>query len=337
MNDNLDTTPEENLEGSEDISTSEPSKLYKTFKNPFGHIRAGWRILAYLFIAALIATPTNFILHSIRNYIPGGKGIHSPRIIVLYIGMVTAFAFAAYLTLKLIDKRPFRMLGLWFSPGWFKDYYIGLGFGFGTITISFIIMWLFNLVDVSQGIWNISLVLFLLKMFILFALAGTLEELMLRGYPFQAFIEGSDKWLAMIILSVLFSAMHGANPNLSATGLINIFLAGVMLSIAYIKTRSLWLPIGLHMGWNWTQGPLWGMHVSGTTMENSFLVSAPQGSDLLSGGDFGAEGSLIASVIIILVTWYIWRADWIKPSEANLELWKKYPASYGVSPEESEM
>lgn len=337
MNENLETTPEENSEVNEELSVSEPSNLYKTFKNPFGHLRAGWRMVIYLLVVAAVTFPPMYIFNHLKSNIPGGKGIHSSGIILNYILLVSTFTLAAYLTLKLIDKRPFHMLGLWFSPGWFKDYYIGLGFGFGTITISFFIIWLFNLVDVSQGIWNISLVLFLLKMFILFALAGALEELMLRGYLFQAFIEGSNKWIAMIILSVLFSAMHGANPNLSATGLINIFLAGIMLSIAYIKTRSLWLPIGLHMGWNWTQGPLWGMHVSGTTMENSFLVSAPQGSDLLSGGDFGAEGSLIASVIIILVTWYIWRADWIKPSEANSELWKKYPASYRVSPEDSEM
>lgn len=337
MNENLETTPDENSELSEDLSTSEPGKLKKIFKNPFGHLRAGWRMIIYLIMVTAVTFPPLYIFNHLKSQIPGGKGIHSPGIIVNYILLVSTFTLAAYLTLKLIDKRPFRLLGLWFSPGWFKDYYIGLGFGFGTITISFIIIWLFNLVDVSQGIWNISLVLFLLKMFILFAFAGALEELMLRGYLFQAFVEGSNKWIAMIILSVIFSAIHGANPNLSATGLINIFLAGVMLSIAYLKTRSLWLPIGLHMGWNWTQGPLWGMNVSGTTMENSFLVSAPQGSDLLSGGDFGAEGSLIASVIIILVTWYIWCADWIKPSEANSDLWKKYPASYGVSPEESEM
>lgn len=337
MNENLETTPDENSEVSEDLSASEPSNLYKIFKNPFGHLRAGWRILAYLFIVALIATPTNFLLHSIRNYIPGGTGFHSPRMIVLYIGMVAAFTFASYLTLKLVDKRPFRLLGLWFSPGWFRDYSIGLGFGFGSITVVFLLLWLTGHVDVTKGTWDLALLISLLKLLIIFAFAGTFEELMLRGYLFQAFIEGSNKWIAMIILSVLFSVMHMFNPNWSAMGAIIIFIAGIELSVAYIKTRSLWLPIGAHMAWNWTQGPLWGMNVSGITTENSVLVSVPQGSEFWSGGEFGAEGSIFAALISILVTWIIWRADWIKPSEANSKLWKKYPASYGVSPEESEM
>ena len=337
MNENMDTTPEKFSEASNAISSDEPSKLNKIFKNPFGHIRAGWRMLAYLFIVLLIAAPTNFLLHSIRSYIPGGKGLHAPRIIVLYIGMVTAFTFAAYLTLKWIDKRPFRLLGLWFSPGWFKEYSIGLGFGFGTLTLTFLILWSTNLVDVTMGALDLEVLFFLLKLLILFAFAGALEELMLRGYFFQAFIEGSNKWIAIIVLSLIFSAMHMFNPNWSAMGALIIFLAGVELSVAYIKTRSLWMPIGIHMSWNWTQGPLWGMHVSGTTMEKSFLVSVPQGPEILSGGEFGAEGSVIAAVVSILFIWYIWRAKWIKPSDENSELWKKYPASYGVSPVHSGM
>ncbi|MCH7619445.1 MAG: hypothetical protein IH880_06715, partial [Candidatus Marinimicrobia bacterium] len=71
-------------------------------------------------------------------------------------------------------------------------------------------------------------------------------------------------------------------------------------------------------------------------IQNSFMVSVPQGHELLSGGEFGAEGSLISSVVIILVTWYMWRASWLKPSEANSALWRKYPASYGVPPAETE-
>jgi len=309
----------------------------KTFKNPFGHLRAGWRMTAYLIVLAVIAIPVNILMHSIKSYIPGGKGMHSPRMIVLYVVMVSVFTFAAYLTLKLIDKRPFRLLGLWFSPGWFREYYIGLGFGFGSITVVFLILWLTNHVDVTKGTWDSALSVSLLKLLVLFAFAGALEELMLRGYLFQAFIEGSNKWIAILVLSLIFSAMHMFNPNWSAMGAIIIFLAGIELSVAYVKTRSLWLPIGLHMAWNWTQGPLWGMHVSGTTIENTVLVSVPQGSEFWSGGEFGAEGSIFAAVITVLVTWIIWRAEWIKPSKANSELWKKYPASYGVSPVAAEI
>ena len=159
---------------------------------------------------------------------------------------------------------------------------------------------------------------------------------MLRGYPFQAFIEGSNTLVAMVVLSLIFSIMHILNPNFSAGGALNIFLAGIQLSVAYIKTRSLWLPTGLHMAWNWTQGPLWGMNVSGIDIPNSFMVSIPTGPELLTGGEFGAEGSLISSLLIILATWYMWRAPWLKPSKANSALWRKYPAAYGTPPVETE-
>ncbi|TFB09586.1 CPBP family intramembrane metalloprotease [Candidatus Marinimicrobia bacterium MT.SAG.3] len=334
MNDDLEITPEESPEESEKLTTEEPSRLHNTFKNPFGHLRAGWRMLIHWLILLAIAGPTNYLLHSIRNSIPGGKGIHSPRFIVLYIGMVAAFTFAAYLTLKYADKRPFRTLGFWFSPGWFKEYSIGLGFGFGPITLIFFILWGANLLDVSKGVWDITLLFFLLKMLLLFALAGTFEELMLRGYFFQALIEGTNKWIAMIVFSLIFSILHMFNPNWSAMGAIMIFLSGFELAIAYIKTRSLWLPIGMHMAWNWSQGPLWGMNVSGTTMETSVLVSVPQGPEFWSGGQFGAEGSAITIAVSLLTIWIIWSADWIKPSDANIALWNKYPASYGVPPEE---
>lgn len=337
MNENIETTPEENSQINDALSSDGPSKLSKTFKNPFGHFRAGWRMLTFLIFVGLIVTPTNLLLHSLISYIPGGKGIHAPRMIVLYILMVSAFILASYITLKWLDKRPFRLLGLWFSPGWFREFSIGLGFGFGPITIVFLLLWVTGHVDVSKGTLDISLILFLLKMLILFAFAGALEELMLRGYLFQALIEGSNKLIAILVLSIIFSAIHMFNPNWSAMGAVIIFLAGLELGVAYIKTRSLWMPIGIHMAWNWTQGPLWGMNVSGTTMETSFLVSTPQGSTFWSGGEFGAEGSIFAAVVSIFVIWYIWRADWIKPSDANSELWKKYPSRYGVSPLETEM
>ena len=111
----------------------------------------------------------------------------------------------------------------------------------------------------------------------------------------------------------------------------------MLLSIAYIKTLSLWMPIGLHIAWNWTQGPLWGMNVSGMDIANSFLVSAPKGPELLSGGEFGAEGSLITAAAIAALCWYLWRAEWLKPSESNASIWRKYPSSYGVEPVEQEM
>ena len=104
-----------------------------------------------------------------------------------------------------------------------------------------------------------------------------------------------------------------------------------------MKTLSLWMPIGIHIAWNWTQGPLWGMNVSGMDIKDSFLISAPRGPELLSGGEFGAEGSLISAVVIAALCWYLWRAEWIKPSESIASIWRKYPSGFGVEPVDQEM
>ncbi|MCH7495206.1 MAG: CPBP family intramembrane metalloprotease [Candidatus Marinimicrobia bacterium] len=329
------TTPEET--SGEDLAELEtPGKLKQTFVNRFGHIRAGWRMMIYVIITALLSFPAKYLHGFFKPYFSGEGGFHSPIMIVQYIILTSVFMLSAFIVLKWIDKRPFKTLGLWFSPGWFKEFSIGLGIGFGLLTTLFLIFWLTGLVEVTAGARGIELGITLLSFLILFALAGLLDELMLRGYLFQAFIEGSNALVAVVVLSLIFSIMHMFNPNFSAGGALNIFLAGVMLSVAYIKTRSLWLPTGLHMAWNWTQGPLWGMNVSGIDIQNSFMVSVPQGPELLSGGEFGAEGSLISSVVIILVIWYMWRASWLKPSEANSALWRKYPAAYGVPPAETE-
>ncbi len=90
------------------------------------------------------------------------------------------------------------------------------------------------------------------------------------------------------------------------------------------------------MAWNWTQGPLWGMNVSGMTIKRTVFTSTPQGPDLLSGGAFGAEGSLIASALIVGLSWYLWKAEWLKPSEEMTAIWSKYPAGYGLDPEGTE-
>ena len=200
----------------------------------------------------------------------------------------------------------------------------------------FFIFWSTGLVSVTPGAMNMEVFNSMMFLLLVFAFTGASEELLFRGYLFQVLIEGSREWIAVLIFSLIFSLGHMGNPNWSWEGAVNIILAGILFSVAYIKTRSLWLPTGLHMAWNWTQGPLWGMNVSGIDIQNSFMVSVPQGHELLSGGEFGAEGSLISSVVIILVTWYMWRASWLKPSEANSALWRKYPASYGVPPAETE-
>ncbi|MFC1561851.1 lysostaphin resistance A-like protein [candidate division KSB1 bacterium] len=324
----------EETENNQHVSLKKPGKIKQTFVNRFGHIRAGWRMAIYIITSIFCLIPVIVIFVIFGNISPqqNESELLSVPYILLYVAINTALIISALVSLKLIDRRPFGILGINLYAGWFREFSTGLGLGFVLLTVIFLIFWITGLVQVTIGEMN-TVVLSSMSLYLaLFLFAGATEEFLMRGYLFQASIEGSRNWIAVLIFSLIFSLLHFANPNWSWSGAINIFLAGVLLSVAYIKTRSLWLPIGLHMAWNWTQGPLWGMNVSGISTVNSFLVSIPRGPDLLSGGEFGAEDSLISSVFITGLLWYVWKVNWIKPSPHNEALWQKYPAGYGLEP-----
>lgn len=119
--------------------------------------------------------------------------------------------------------------------------------------------------------------------------------------------EGTGKVVATVVFSLLFGLAHAWNPNVSVFGLINVMLAGVLLSIAYLQTRALWLPIGIHIGWNFTQGYIWGLPVSGTTQIDPLTISQETGPDLLTGGTFGPEGGAACTIICLLACLAVWK------------------------------
>jgi hypothetical protein len=148
----------------------------------------------------------------------------------------------------------------------------------------------------------------------------------------MAVLEGTRPWIAVLFLNLLFSLGHWDNKNFIWTGSLSIFLLGLLCAVAVLKTRSLWTAAGLHLSWNWMQGPVLGMNVSGHVCQNSLLVTSPQGNDILSGGAFGAEGSLVASMLTLAALGLLLKFDWPKPSEALTKLWAWYPAGYGLDP-----
>jgi hypothetical protein len=135
------------------------------------------------------------------------------------------------------------------------------------------------------------------------------EELLFRGILFRWIEEFGGSWVALLLTSALFGAAHLANPNASWIAAVGIaFEAGVMLGAAYMLTRSLWLPMGLHAAWNFTQGEVFDIPVSGTRV-HGLLVGRLTGDPLLTGNGFGLEASLIAIVIATLFgLWLLWLA-----------------------------
>ena len=137
----------------------------------------------------------------------------------------------------------------------------------------------------------------LLPAFMLSLSAAVLEELVIRGVIFRIMEEKLGSYIALVVSALLFGALHMGNPNsslLAATGL--ALQAGVFLAAAYIYTRNLWFPIAIHFAWNFTQGGIFGAAVSGNSLSQSLFNSKIQGEEWYTGGAFGPEGSLQATV-----------------------------------------
>lgn len=206
---------------------------------------------------------------------------------------------------KYVDRKKFIDLGFSIKNRT-KDILFGLLAGFVMMGLGILILW--GNGNLSIDAINFGL-LSLLQSFFLFILVSVNEEVFIRGYILPNFMESMNRYLALVLSSLIFTGLHLFNPNVSAIGVTNIFLAGILLGIGYIFTKNLWFPLALHFSWNFFQGPIFGFEVSGTKSE-TLITQSINGSELLTGGKFGFEGSLLASVLCtacILICWFIYK------------------------------
>jgi hypothetical protein len=161
--------------------------------------------------------------------------------------------------------------------------------------------------DVSFDIHFNSRSLLRAAVVLIVLMSGALaEEMMFRGYPFQRLEETIGSLGAIAFFSVLFALVHLSNPGASRLGLLNTVLIGLVLAIAYLRTRALWLCWGIHFGWNVTLGLLFGLPVSGLRIFNVVVRASTTGPRWLTGGSYGVEASapgVFAVVIGLLVVW----------------------------------
>jgi uncharacterized protein len=152
-------------------------------------------------------------------------------------------------------------------------------------------------------------------------LAGIMEEILFRGLLFRLSSKIVGTWGALIFTSALFGLAHMLNPGATTRSSIAIALeAGVLLGGAYAATQRLWLPIGLHAGWNFTEGSLFGMTLSGNVMTPGLLRGSLSGRQLLTGGAFGPEASIVAVMVCLFAAlFFLWRI--VKLQRVELAMW----------------
>jgi membrane protease YdiL (CAAX protease family) len=290
--------------------------LKQIFINPVGRLRSGWRVLIfvllYILILFVLSTLARLAYAAVLNLMPGRAfGTYFENVIFRLILLVAALA-AGFICTRWLEGLPWRALGLWPHPKWLRDLLIGSVVGVASLAVaagiataggglSFTVSGRAALVQVGQT---------LIFSAILFVLAALAEEALFRGYPLQTMTRANLAWLAIFLTSVPFAAVHLRNPNVAAGfTFINTALAGVWLAVAYLRTRSLWFPLGIHWAWNWALGSLFGLPVSGITdlAPHPLLHGTDLGPAWLTGGSYGIEGGLACTITLVVSTLFIWR------------------------------
>ncbi len=183
----------------------------------------------------------------------------------------------------------------------------GLGIGAGLLALSTWLLWLFGFYKVD-AVNDIS-ELFAARHLPLSLGAGFFEELVFRAILFRIVEEKLGSWIALAISSLFFGVAHISNPNATLFSSIAIAIeAGILLGAAYMLTRRVWFAVGIHMAWNYVQGAVFGIAVSGGEVKG-LISSHMEGDELFSGGAFGAEASLITLVVCTLAgVFFLWKS-----------------------------
>ena len=194
-----------------------------------------------------------------------------------------------------VNKESFTSIGLRFV-NYEGDFFQGILVGGALISSGFLILFVFDLIEVDLTYFSFYDQIFYLFLFIIVSLN---EEIAIRGYILQNLSQSFNKYIALIISSLVFMLMHIGNPNIGVLPLVNLFLAGIFLGIYKVHKNNLWYPIGAHLVWNYLQGPIYGFEVSGNKI-NSLFEQKLTGHVLFTGGSFGFEGSIILTLFLCI-------------------------------------
>ncbi len=313
-----------------------PSEIF--FDRKAGTLRSGWRVLVFVFVLLMPYKVLGWLAGA------GGQAAEAARadsqfdfsfeMTTTYIFVVIWVMFVSWLCLRLLERLNLSALGFAFYRGWWRDLLLGClvsvvmivavvaiqRMSGGTRLMLNPLFW--KTADGARAIdWpGIRLLSgHLGQMLVLFIFAGAFEELLCRGYAFQTLLRGASAVVPMLLLSLIFGLLHLENPNVTFFSIANTVLAGVWLSVAYLKTRGLWFPTALHFTWNWMMGAFFGLPVSGikNAASSSVFLASSDAPLWLTGGSYGCEGGAAATVILMLATVVIWQARWLKSAESE--------------------
>lgn len=289
--------------------------LSRAFLDGEGRPRTLWRLGLHgtlaLFAIVILTTPVVLIgLWAGANTLDLTLSLTSPGwALAFLLPSVIGMTGATWVARRFLDRRTFRSLGLESDRMLWADLAVGFAIPavmMGAIfTAELALGWLhfesFAMDTMTTG----AVVSLTVAALIQFLLAGYQEELLSRGYHLQNLTEALGPIGGIVASSVIFGVLHMANPSSGWASTIGITAAGAFLAYGYVRTRRLWLAIGLHAGWNFFEGTVFGFQVSGLDFFRLIRIEVT-GPTLWTGGDFGPEAGLVLLPALALGTALVW-------------------------------
>jgi membrane protease YdiL (CAAX protease family) len=257
--------------------------------------RAGWRLAAHGAMALYFISCCSLPLLLVPGVLTPGQ-ITMPAMLASAIGGAMGITAATLLARRFLDRRSFRSLGFDLNRRALADLLIGFlipGAQLGLVLLLELALgwtrwegwaWQFDPASAIVGGLALSLLVFIL--------VGYQEELLSRGYQLQNLVDGSGLKWALFLSSAIFALLHLGNPGSGWASTVGLLAAGYFLAFGWLRTRQLWLSIGLHIGWNFFEGTILGFPVSGL---DPFALArhTPTGPSWATGGGFGPEAGLV--------------------------------------------
>ena len=292
--------------------------MHKIFINDFGRLRSGWRLIVFVlgfFAIFFVLAAILWVVYAVVLAAGPGLRLRVVADLIFRITLLVSALGAGYLGVRFLEGLPWRSLGLTLHPGWYRDLLIGSAVGFVSLALAVGIAAAaralsFSINEISPLATGRTMIGSAGLLFV----AALAEEAMFRGYLLQTLSRAKLIWLGVLLTSVPFGLVHLDNPNVvPVVTFLNTVLAGVWLAAAYLRTRSLWLPLGVHWAWNWALGWLFGLPISGMTLGSHTLLKATDsGPAWLTGGNYGIEGGAACTVALVVSTVFLWWTPWLR-------------------------
>jgi membrane protease YdiL (CAAX protease family) len=285
------------------MSEEKPKRSIKNkifFSPDERRLRAGWRlglqtILLLFFLIFFSLLLGLFQIISEQSFM-----------ILNTILVFLSFTLSVLLARVWFDKRSITSLGLRLDRRTLMDVLVGFSISAGLIAILFGVEWALGWLTFTGFGWQLAswseLLGSLLIYFVIYLFTGWSEELLSRGYHLQTLASGTNLFWGVFLSSVIFAVMHLSNPNTSnfIMVIIGLIAAGLFMAYGYVRTGQLWVSIGIHIGWNFFEGSIFGFSVSGLNGSVNLVNSTVHGPVLWTGGEFGPEAGLLILPILLL-------------------------------------